>query len=132
MKPELNRVMSISPHLHQAIQNVVREMTGAQLIKIEADPLYGISKHERWYPRATLVDTDLLVELNKAWREIKIMRLPFPPIRALEDAERGEIVRLGYTSSHGTNPLDGYFSAKEELKQGDRVEFDEEGFVYKA
>jgi uncharacterized protein (DUF4415 family) len=50
-----------------AIRAVTREAAGAQRIKVEADPLYGIKAHERWYPKATLVDTDALMELYEAW-----------------------------------------------------------------
>lgn len=54
-----------------AIGAVTREAAGAQRIKVEADPLYGIKEHERWYPKATLVDTEALVELDEAWKNAK-------------------------------------------------------------
>jgi len=57
--------------LGAAIRAVTREAAGAQRIKVEADPLYGIKAHVRWYPKATLVDTDLLVELDEAWKAAK-------------------------------------------------------------
>jgi hypothetical protein len=57
--------------LGAAIRAVTREAAGARRIKVEADPLYGITAHERWYPKATLVDTDLLVELDEAWKAAK-------------------------------------------------------------
>jgi hypothetical protein len=58
----------MSDRLREAIRAVTRELVGAQRIKVEAEPLYGIVAHERWYPKATLVDTDALVELQEAWK----------------------------------------------------------------
>lgn len=60
--------MTNDVRLMAAIRAVTRELAGVQRIKVEADPLYGIKAHERWYPKATLVDTDALVELEEAWK----------------------------------------------------------------
>jgi hypothetical protein len=56
--------MANQPALTEAIRAVTRALVGVRRIKVEGDPLYGIKDHEQWYPKAVLVDTDLLIELS--------------------------------------------------------------------
>lgn len=72
------------------------------------------------------------------------MRLPFPPLFVADQgtSNRGDLIRLEYRPAvnhnrraglHGEEPFPGYWYAGEELKEGDRVEFDAEtGKVFKA
>jgi hypothetical protein len=59
----------VTKRLRAAIRMITFELVGVQKIKVEADPLYGIEEHERWYPKACLVDTNLLIELDAALKE---------------------------------------------------------------
>jgi hypothetical protein len=70
--------------LMTAIRTVTKSLVGVQRIKVEADPLNGIQEHERWYPKASLVDTDALIELSDA--------LKSGPSETQE--ERSDVMRL--------------------------------------
>lgn len=53
--------------LSSAVANVHVASIGAELIDIEADPLYGTLKHKQWKPKSVIIDTAVLIELKEAF-----------------------------------------------------------------